>query len=408
MKTLFYLFISILGMSGCSVDTKMKSLNQNIILVNPDNAKENLLASELFENLKYIPLESKEESLFGEISQLIIYKDRFYILDENHTQAVYCFDSQGRFIYKIKRSGSGPGEYKNLINIGIDPEKEELFLHCAKKRQILVFDLEGNYKTTHNLGFVASKFICTGGSISALYLEFVENQKFEGKDYYPNLIFVENETFKVTKQGLSFKKDQANTSARSMLLSNFSIAGNNKISLTTNYCDTIYHLEKDRLTIGYYFDFGEKKKGPEFYKLLENNQTQNQQIKDYLNGNDVCNIQHFIETENQIFFVYQNKANYHFAFFNKKSKDLMDAGKDVEYLSKNGTILINDLDGGLFPLPYFSDGTSFYSFIQPFDLLNKVEAIEKKNSSESKNLMKIISRVKADDNPIITILTPKK
>jgi hypothetical protein len=116
MKHWLFAFMLMLLYNGCTSDSNKKSVDNTIIRVDPANARDNLVASELLESIKYIPLESKEESLFGEISQLIIYKDRFYILDENHTQAVYCFDSQGRFIYKIKRSGSGPGEYKNLIN----------------------------------------------------------------------------------------------------------------------------------------------------------------------------------------------------------------------------------------------------------------------------------------------------
>jgi hypothetical protein len=58
-------------------------------------------ASEIFESVDYIPLETTQESTFGKIEQLEVTDDRFVILDEN-TNSILLFKKDGKFVGKIK------------------------------------------------------------------------------------------------------------------------------------------------------------------------------------------------------------------------------------------------------------------------------------------------------------------
>jgi hypothetical protein len=58
-------------------------------------------ASEIFESVNYIPLETTKESTFGRIEQLEVTDDRFIILDEN-TNCILLFKKDGKFVAKIK------------------------------------------------------------------------------------------------------------------------------------------------------------------------------------------------------------------------------------------------------------------------------------------------------------------
>ena len=60
------------------------------------------MASEYFENIEYIPLETKKESLFGTADQLFITDSSFIINDNNDTKSVLFFDLKGKFIYRFK------------------------------------------------------------------------------------------------------------------------------------------------------------------------------------------------------------------------------------------------------------------------------------------------------------------
>lgn len=57
--------------------------------------------SRLFESVTYIPLETTKQSLFGQISQLIVTPQYFIVFDSD-TQAVYFFDKTGKFVKKYR------------------------------------------------------------------------------------------------------------------------------------------------------------------------------------------------------------------------------------------------------------------------------------------------------------------
>lgn len=61
-------------------------------------------ASEYFNEIEYIPLETTKESMFGYISNLIVTDSSFVVYDLD-TQSSLFFDLQGKFITKIKGKG---------------------------------------------------------------------------------------------------------------------------------------------------------------------------------------------------------------------------------------------------------------------------------------------------------------
>lgn len=58
-------------------------------------------ASRIFESITYIPLETTKQSLFGQISRLVVTPQYFIIFDYD-TQGLYFFDKSGKFIKKYK------------------------------------------------------------------------------------------------------------------------------------------------------------------------------------------------------------------------------------------------------------------------------------------------------------------
>ncbi|WP_449438730.1 6-bladed beta-propeller [Pedobacter steynii] len=78
------------------VDTsKMMTLRIDPMNANGGNA------SEIFESVTYIPLETTKESTFGIIEHLEVTDDRFVILDKN-TNCILLFKKDGKFVGKIK------------------------------------------------------------------------------------------------------------------------------------------------------------------------------------------------------------------------------------------------------------------------------------------------------------------
>lgn len=58
-------------------------------------------ASRIFESITYIPLETTKQSLFGQISRLVVTQQYFIVFDYD-TQGLYFFDKSGKFVKKYK------------------------------------------------------------------------------------------------------------------------------------------------------------------------------------------------------------------------------------------------------------------------------------------------------------------
>lgn len=85
-------------------------------------------ASRIFDDIKFIPLETTKKSTFGAIRQLVVTDSLFIVLDGD-TDALYFFNKRGRFLqrYRIKR-------YR-IRDIQLDRTKNAL----------LIFSLNKNY-----------------------------------------------------------------------------------------------------------------------------------------------------------------------------------------------------------------------------------------------------------------------
>ncbi|WP_346239055.1 6-bladed beta-propeller [Niabella insulamsoli] len=61
--------------------------------------------ADYFENVEYIPLETTKESLFGQVSDLIV-TDSSYVINDFDTNAIFFFDTKGAFLTKYNIKGA--------------------------------------------------------------------------------------------------------------------------------------------------------------------------------------------------------------------------------------------------------------------------------------------------------------
>ncbi|EIM77856.1 hypothetical protein A3SI_05237 [Nitritalea halalkaliphila LW7] len=73
-----------------------------------------------------VPLEVTDASLIGKIDKVIRHEGRIFVLDRDLAQTVFCFDLQGRFLFKLGGLGKGPGEYRELRDIVLYPSTNEI------------------------------------------------------------------------------------------------------------------------------------------------------------------------------------------------------------------------------------------------------------------------------------------
>lgn len=103
--------------------------NPAMTIIKTDNVKTMGIldfTTQYVKDVQYIPFK-KTGTPIGEISYILVYKNRIFVLDTFQTKSVYIFDMQGNYIGQAGRVGQGPGEYTQPFAISIDEKKRNSF-----------------------------------------------------------------------------------------------------------------------------------------------------------------------------------------------------------------------------------------------------------------------------------------
>lgn len=148
MKNYLYLLPAVFFTLLSCKSTKTDSDNSHPNISIEWNDKNPGLVSSIAQDIKYIPIETHPDGLFSGSSPLkIIFKnDRIFIFEKRKANALLMFDMDGRFLQKIGKRGSGPGEYSMLSSFTADDNS--IYLLDALKSVVLIYDYEGNYIKT--------------------------------------------------------------------------------------------------------------------------------------------------------------------------------------------------------------------------------------------------------------------
>lgn len=99
------------------------------------------------DSVKYIPLETTEESLISSIAALEIMDDRYYILNGTYT-SILIFDKEGKFLHGIYTQGNGPKEYIRIGDMKLDKARRRIIVSDTFSKKLLVYDRDGNWQQT--------------------------------------------------------------------------------------------------------------------------------------------------------------------------------------------------------------------------------------------------------------------
>jgi hypothetical protein len=203
----------------------------------------------ILEDIRFIPLENNREGLFANADKIVVEKGRMYILDKT-LKAVLCFDTTGKFIFRIQRVGKGPGEYTELNGMCILPEEEKMILHNRIPPKLLTYDLDGNYIKETRSQYGAYDIIDLGPNVIACF-SFLRG--FHGRDSIPTGIFLlkENGSF------IDFVKDIGSYTSYYAVNYNSNLSDYPDGALVLSQSDTIYRLDsRGRVSVDFALDLG--------------------------------------------------------------------------------------------------------------------------------------------------------
>ncbi|BDD08237.1 hypothetical protein FUAX_06690 [Fulvitalea axinellae] len=116
------------------------------VKLEPKEGLRSILMSEYIDSVRYVPLETTEQSLLEDIAKIRFKDGRIYILNRNknyNCQSICVFDMNGRFLNRIKKVGKGPGEYLNIRNFYLDDQG--ILIHDNWSKVIKRYGFDGEF-----------------------------------------------------------------------------------------------------------------------------------------------------------------------------------------------------------------------------------------------------------------------
>ncbi len=212
-----------------------------ILRIAPSAASDGI-EGELFDSIRYVPLETIKESEFREITQLMVTRDRYIILDKS-LDIVLFFDKSGHFIHKIAPDNKDiPTPYSRISYITVNEQEQTTTCFYLGNFFNYCFDLNGSFLRQEHVKMRVRETIPLG-DLEARYYSY-RTESTEPKDgFFPNVEIVDSETGRPRASYLYF--DTAKVDYIKELLGAqqyFYRSGQEQILFTQPYNYTIYAL----------------------------------------------------------------------------------------------------------------------------------------------------------------------
>lgn len=380
------IFIGIILLSACQNNNTVSNATAQIIPISPKkiDVKKGLMA-EYIDTMIYIPLETMDTVLCGQIEQLYRYNHKFYIFDRTSNN-ILIFDEKGKFLNKIANKGHGPQEYVHIDNYAFDKNSGNSYIRCGRSQKILEYDEWGKLTRIIPCKFIASSLCVLSPNTFLMYSgNFPNTTVFHNtyplQDRLSIFNAINNEYIPL---GLNWKYDK-----------NYSTAGMDK---NFHYCeDTVSFIEKfgnyvyrfdtsnNKLICHYYIDFGK-------YNLPYDFNTTSKEFKKLASSStSKAKIFNILENKNIIYVYYSFSGLMFNSLYYKSKKQTLNIGP----------AWINEKDGVSMPSFYSVDNHYFIGSIE-ISVLRSIW--ENPNNHLSPNLKNLIAGMQETDNPCIVMV----
>ncbi|WP_421874905.1 6-bladed beta-propeller [Marinoscillum sp.] len=117
--------------------------------------------------LSYIPLQSKEAPLIGEIQKVAFTDSLIYVLDKYHLQTVLIFRGDGSFVGQVGSVGEGVGEYQYISDFILTEAGIEIADSHSQK--VIQYSFAGHYDKEWKVPFMISEMELAGNNRRWVY-----------------------------------------------------------------------------------------------------------------------------------------------------------------------------------------------------------------------------------------------
>lgn len=344
--------------------------------------KGKVIPSNIIKDIEFIPLETNNQYLLGEIVKIIINDENIYIKDRGFNQVVFVFNINGKYLNQIGKRGKGPGEFLEISDFVVDRYNAELLILDLRQKKIIKYNLKnGEFKYEIKLNFRPINFVKLGNDKWCFYSN-LPNQ-IQGIDYSITLV---NDNFKVIDNYLP--KNIFDT----YLNYPHALYNSECVYFATLFQDTIYKITDKGVIPAISFNFGEN-------KISEKKLLKTKNVKDVVK----------LLTDNNLTFgikdVIEDKSHLSFNLDLQKAKNI------VIFSKQSGNYFYGERYGGI--LYHFNslknltvNNEKFFSSVDAFHFKQIKNDIEDSDEFSIKNkYLNIYNRISNNANPILIAIT---
>ena len=377
----FSYFLLFLFMFSSCERNKKGVLEEAVVINTAFNAPNEIKLSSLVDSITYIPLETKDDLLIGQVTKMIVSDKFIYVFDEM-SSSLYCFNLSGKFVRKIGNRGVGPGEYTNIDDFDICNQR--IYLFDCNLRKLFVYNNKGILEKEIKTNYWAESIHVIDDSWIALYGGYKNNTQYEKNGKTPNLLFLNIHNGK-SKVAAFFDSqiEMKEVYGSYKLFTNFG-------SFLSPLENRIYQLDsKLNLNERLSFSLSESQENSQniYLQKIRNEEINVGQVEELIQGFPMW--VSINETNDYIISVYMVERQQAVIICNKKN------GEVIKGQGEPGkAAVINDIDDIAQFILYTSHGDMLYSLVQPY-------SIDKDKVSWAKD-------IEDEDNPIVVIMHIKK
>ena len=386
MKKVIVLLSVLLLLNGCGEHKKEKENKDTVpvITVDPEVAQA-IDLSDISKNTSFIRLETNSNCLVGDVvSRVEIINDKIFVFCSGVSGDLYCFDLNGKFLFRVGSIGHGPGEYISLMDFAIDKENECLWLGDMRNK-ILKYDFDGNFIESFTTEFAVNNLtmIDEKEGIMAIRLGFYRDKKFSFIIYSIN-----------DSKILSYKESK-NINLLSSIAGHSLNTSKESVIYTESYNDTIFTVSKKGIVPYYVIDFGRRKLPKD---LLDNNPTIRVIYSEFRNPDNryAGMVMNANEDSKYLFYDYTFSGKGQTAIYSFESNKVINVN-EIAFMGKQ---LENTNIKRFF---HIKQDNKFISFL-PAHLLTEKTVKEKQGQYGSySNITDLLPDLSEDDNPVMVI-----
>ena len=148
-KNVCFYWLFILVFFSCTEKKDLPEKRDFISIDFESSLVNELKFSQFVDTIEFIPLETTNENLIGEVNRIIYDDEKYYIratrgmLNSN----LFVFDKTGKYLWGLNKRGYGPGEYNDFKDFLLTKDR----INVVSYFKFISYDKKGSFKEEYKL-----------------------------------------------------------------------------------------------------------------------------------------------------------------------------------------------------------------------------------------------------------------